>query len=188
MKVQARHGENRQRCAIEELEDRRLFSAATVLAALRPLAAWPTYVHHVGHGLGVHATPRVGSLAPVVNAGPNIIGLWTGTFTRNSDRLTVPGGVTFASQHNSSFTGVFDVASVAGQNVLSTVTVIKSRAFPVMLKLAGKGQMSLAGVVTSDLSMIIGRWSVQKASGWTTGIFAFTRQVPASAPAPAGQL
>lgn len=211
------------RCTIETLEDRRLLSATTVLASLRPLAAWPTHDRQpaveVPLAVGakkaakqaakqdklakkadqkqgitpapipvdpsaispssptVELTPKEKQLLTIANkSAVDLLGTWSGTFTRNQDRALLNGSITFNVQKKDIATGTFDVSGIAGQSVVSTVTVGKSRDFLAMLKLSGGGQVSLAGAVTSDQKSIIGRWSVQTKAGWTTGIFELKKQ------------
>lgn len=137
-----------------------------------PLAA--QHAHHHGHG--VHATPRVGKVVPRVTnqTGPDILGAWSGTFTYNTNRKVVTGSFTLNSRHNDSFTGIFDTTAIGGMSILSTVTVTKNRAFNAVLK-SGKTQVSIAGVVTSDIKHINGRWSVESGKGWYTGVFTLSR-------------
>lgn len=104
-----------------------------------------------------------------------LLGTWSGTFTRNQDHAVVNGSVTFKTQKKDIATGTFDVSAIAGQSVMSTVNVGKNRAFIAMLMLNGGGQVSIAGAVTQDENSIIGRWSVQTKTGWTTGIFELKR-------------
>jgi hypothetical protein len=161
-------------CVMESLETRELFSAATVWASLMPLRT-----NHRHHAHGVHATPRVGVVPRVKNeTGPDILGAWTGTYTYNTfGNKVVEGGVTLTSRHKDAFTGVFDTAALGGGANISTVNVAKNRAFNVVVKIGNKQQVSIAGVVQSDLKSIIGRWSFQSAKGWVTGIFRFDRVV-----------
>ena len=67
-------------------------------------------------------------------------------------------------------------AALGGGMNVSTVNVTKNRAFNVVVKISGKQQVSIAGVVQSDLKAITGRWSFQSSKGWVTGIFRFERQ------------
>jgi hypothetical protein len=154
---------------VEALETRELFSAATVWQSLIP---HPTPHHH-----GVHASPKVGAVLKriVKETGPDILGAWSGTFQFNASRQIVDGSFTLTSRHNDSFTGMFDTTAIGGANVLSTVTVGKNRAFNAVLK-AGKKQVSIAAVVTSDLKHITGRFSVETSKGWATGVFTLSRE------------
>ena len=161
------------RCAVEALEPRELFSAATVWQSLMPLAA--QHAHHHGHA--IHATPRVGKVVPRVTneTGPDILGNWTGTFTYNTfGNKVVNGSINLTSRHKDSFTGIFDTSAIGGASILSTVTVTKNRAFNAVLK-SGKIQVSVAAVVTSDILHITGRWSVESSKGWYTGVFTLSR-------------
>ncbi|HEX8915309.1 MAG TPA: hypothetical protein VF796_23350, partial [Humisphaera sp.] len=164
-------------CTIEPLEPREFLSATTVLAGLRPLADWPAHVLH-SHAVHADMGPSlvVGGKKPVMaDPGPNILGEWVGKYTQNITRAEASGGVTFTIKHNQSFTGTFDTSGIAGKSGVSTVTVVRNRQFLVIVKLPGRTQVSLAGVVTSDGSMITGRYSVEGPRQWTTGVFTFKR-------------